>query len=252
MVQWSKVVLYYLWIAPHTLLLVVAAIMFQRRLYRKFPVFFAYTIYETIEFLLLFLAYISGASLGSPVYRYIYVPTLLGSAALRFGIIQEIFNNVFHGYSRLTAIATISTRWVTGLLVVAAVCLVLYSSASAPDNLMVGVRLLERSVNIIQVGLLLFLFLFSRLFGLSWRSYTFGIAFGFALLASAQIIAWTLALTSPSENTKDLLDFLPTGGYHVCVLVWIGYLLTAEKTVRPPAYHLPDIDRWTKELEQPQ
>lgn len=252
MVQWSKFVLYYLWIAPHTLLLVVAAIMFHRRLYKKFPIFFAYTIYETIEFLLLFLAYKSGASLLSPVYRYIYVPTLLGSAALRFGIIQEIFNNVFHGYPRLEAIATTSIRWVTGLLVVVAIGLVFYSSASAPENLMVGVRLLERSVNIIQVGLLLFLFLFSRLFGLSWRSYTFGVALGFAVFASAEIIAWTLALTSPNEHSKDLLDLLSTGAYHISVLVWIGYLLAAEKTVHRPTYHFPDIERWTNELEQPQ
>ena len=225
MAHWYKFALYYLWIAPHALLVVVPVLMFVRRLHKSFPVFFVYTLYETLGFLLRFAAYTAGHGPGAGLYRYVFIVAAAGSTALRFGIIQEIFNNVFRDYPRLERLATTSMRWLTGLLVLAAILTTFYSSGTLPDNLLVGVRLLERSVTIIQAGLLLFLFLFSRMFGLSWRSYTFGIALGFAIFASTEIASWTLGLTALTEHSRYLLDLLPTGSYHVSVLVWLGYLL---------------------------
>ena len=129
MVQWYKFVLFYLWIAPHALLAVVPVLMFLRRLHRKFPLFFVYTLYETLGFLLRFAAYTIGHGLGG-LYRYVFLVTAAGSTALRFGIIQEIFNNVFRDYPRLMGIATASMRWITGILLLSAVLLALYSSGA--------------------------------------------------------------------------------------------------------------------------
>jgi len=249
MAQWFNFVYYYLWIAPHVFLVAIAGIMFVRRLYKNYPIFFAYTIYETFEFLLLFIYSLNGHNFGS-TYRYPYIATLLGSTALRFGIIQEIFNNIFRDYPRLERLATISMRWVTGLLVCGAILSVFYASASAPADMMIGVKVLDRAVAIIQVGLLLFLFSFSRLFGLFWRSYTFGLALGFAVLGCAQIVNWTIGLLSLTEQSKYFLDLLPMGVYHISVVVWLGYLLAVEKPVGPTIYTTQDIDRWSGELER--
>jgi hypothetical protein len=250
MAQWYKFALYYLWIAPHALLAVVAVFMYTRRLHKNFPVFFVYTLYETLGFLLRFAAYTLGQGPRGGLYRYVFIVTVAGSTALRFGIIQEIFNNVFHDYPRLESLASASMRWVTGLLVLAAIWTAFYSSASTPDNLTMGVRLLERSVTIIQAGLLLFLFLFSRIFGVSWRSFVFGIAFGFAIFASTELAKWTLELTALTEHSRSLLDLLPTGSYHVSVLVWLGYLLAAEKPVGAASSPVPEMDQWSGELER--
>ena len=249
MVRWYTFVLFYLWIAPHALLAVMPVLMFRRRLHKKFPLFFVYTLYETLGFLLRFAAYMVGHSLGG-LYRYVFIVTAAGSIALRFGIIQEVFNNVFREYPRLEAVATSSMRFLTGILLLAAVLTAIYSSGNASSGLMAGVSLLDRSVAIIQGGLLLFLFLFSRLFGLSWRSYTFGIALGFAIFASTDLAAWTVRLTGPKEPLLKLLDLLPTGSYHVSVLVWLGYLLKAEKPVGATSYPAPEMDLWSGELER--
>lgn len=250
MAHWYKFALYYLWIAPHALLAVVSVLMYTRRLHKNFPVFFLYTLYETLEFVLRFAAYTVGHGLGGGLYRYVFLVTAAGSIALRFGIIREIFNNVYHDYPRLEAIATASMRWVTGFLVVAAILTAWHSSGAISDHLLVGVSLLNRSVAIIQAGLLLFLFLFSRMFGLSWRSFVFGIAFGFAIFASAQLVNWTLELTALTEHSKSLLDLLPTGSYHVSVLIWLGYLLAAEKPVGAAFHPVPEMDQWSGELER--
>jgi hypothetical protein len=252
MAQWYKFVLYYLWIAPHVLLAVVPVLMFVRCLHKSFPVFFLYTLYETLEFLLRFAAYTVGHGLGGGLYRYVFIATLAGSTALRFGIIREIFNHILCDYPRLEKLAAVSMRWITGLLVVVAIVSAFYSSGTAPDNLMLGVKVLERSVTIIQAGLMLFLFLFSRMFGLSWRSFVFGIALGFAIFASTMLAAWTLELTALNEHSKQMLDLVPTGSYHVSVLVWLGYLLAGEKPVGADTYTAPEMDQWSEELERSQ
>jgi len=249
MALWYKYVFYYLWIAPHLLLALVPVFMYRRRLHRDSPIFFAYTLYETLSFLLRFSAYSFGHSLGGP-YRYVYIVTAAGSAALRFGIIQEIFNNLFRDYPRLMTIAGSALRWTTGILLVAAVLLVLHSHSSVSDNLLTGIMLLDRSVAVIQAGLLLFLFLVARMFGLSWRSYTFGVALGFGIFASTELAYWAVRLTALSEHAKDLLDLLPTGSYHVTVVVWLGYLLAAERLVGAATHPVPEIDRWSGELER--
>lgn len=244
-----KVVLYYLWIAPHVLLVVLAVLMFLRGLHRKFPIFFIYTLYEVLEFLTLFASRAISHSLGG-VYRDVFIMTAVGSAVLRFGIIQEIFNNIFHDYPRLIGVATVSMRWLTGVLLIAAGLLAVYSSGSTSNNMLSGIMLLDRSVAIIQAGLLLFLFLFPRMFGLSWRSYTFGIALGFGIFASTELAYWAVRLTNLSEHAKDLLDLVPTGSYHISILIWLGYLVAAEKPVNLASYAVPELDQWSGELER--
>ena len=249
MKQWYKFVLFYLWVAPHALLAVLAVLMFLRRLHKSVPVFFVYAVYETVGFALRFASYLmaSGPRNG---YRYVFITTLGGSIALRFGIIQEIFQNIFREYSRLEKMATAAMRWITCLLLLAAVAVAFDYSGTLSDDLLAGIALLDRSAAIIQAGLLLFVFLISSMFGLSWRSFVFGIALGFGIFASTDLAVAALHLTRLSEHSRDLLDLLPTGSYHVSVLVWLGYLLTVEKPVSTYASAVPELDRWSEELEQ--
>jgi hypothetical protein len=249
MAQWHKFVLYYLWVAPHLLLAALPLLMLARRLHRKFPVFFAYSIYETLGFTLLFSTYV-GTAEPRTLYRHIFIATLPGSIALRFGIIQEIFNNVFHDYPRLENLVTASRRWLTGILVLVAIWSALFFTGPRPDDVMGNIAVFDRSVAIIQVGLLLLLFLFSRWFGLSWRSYVFGTALGFAIVATTELAVWAIRLMDLSEPAKNFLDLLPTGSYHVTVLVWLGYLLAAEKVSTPANRSTPGIDQWSGELER--
>ncbi len=250
MVQWYKFVLFYLWIAPHVLLVIVSVLMYVRRLHRKYPLFFSYTIYEVIVFLALFTAHLWGHGWNGR-YRYLFLVTALGSTVLRFGIIQELFINALYDYPRLMRIASTFMRWSTLVLLGAAILLAAYSPGTVSDHLLRGVALLDRSVVIIQAGLLLMLFVFSSMLGLSWRSFAFGIALGFGVYASTELAVSALRLTELSEHAKDLLDLLPTGSYHITVLVWIGYLRLREKSLSTPAFMVPELDRWSRELERP-
>jgi hypothetical protein len=251
MEHWHKFVSRYLWIAPHVFLVAVPVAMYVRRLHKTFPLFFFYTLYEICQFLVLFGIYLL-APTQAILYQYVFVVALAGSAALRFGVVQEVFNHVFHDYPRLETNAADAMRWLTGLLLASGILTAIYSSGAAPDHLLAGVALLDRSVAIIQAGMLIFLFFSARMFGLSSASFAFGIALGFGLLAATDLAVWALRLSGSDLPLVKLLNLLLTGGFHISVLVWLGYLLAVERPVNAASYAVPELEQWSGELGRSQ
>jgi hypothetical protein len=243
----SKFVSYYLWIAPHILLFAAPVLMYTSRLHKRFPLFFFYTLYEISEFLLLFAIYVLVPTRGV-LYQYVFIATLVGSAALRFGIVQEVCHDLFHDYPSIESLATTGMRRLTALLLLGAVLSAIYSSGATQDHLMAGVALLDRSIAIIQAGLLLFLVLAARMFGVSERSFPFGIAVGFGLIATTDLAVWAIHLAGVDLPFVRFLNLVMTGSYHVSVLIWIGYLLTAEKPAAAASFAVPELDQWHGEL----
>jgi hypothetical protein len=251
MINWYKIVLSYLWIAPHFLLAGIAFLLCKRRLHLKYPVFFGYVCYEIAEFVLLFLVYRHELNLRL-YYAPIYLGTLVISTALRFGIIQEIFNNVFREQEQSVTLARGSLRWTTVFLVTVAILCSLSVSGHMAGTLIAGAAWVERGVAIIQCGLVLFLFLFSRLVGLSLESYAFGMAFGFGVLSSVELANWAMHTQELSVSAAKVLNFLPTGGYHIAVLIWLAYLIVpVRKPLQPPEEPvMHDVHHWNNELER--
>jgi hypothetical protein len=250
MMQWIGLVSYYLWIAPHLLLAVIAVLLWKRRLHVNFPVFVAYVWYEIAEFILLFT--ISGTGLHQQIWYFrVFLVTSAISAALRFGVIQEIFNNIFREQGKVDSLARVSLRWTTGFLLLGAVLFSLFASGQTSNSLLAGAAWVGRGIAIIQCGLVLFLFLFSRVIGVSLQGRVFGIALGFGILSSVELANWTLHTGELSVPLARALNLLPTGGYHIAVLIWLGYLLApARKIVQLRELPVTDLRQWNTELER--
>jgi hypothetical protein len=254
MTQWYRYLLLYLWIAPHVVLLAVAIFLLKRRLVAEFPMFVLYTWYEIAEFLVLFTIAVTRLNHGS-WYLHTYLVTLAISAALRFGVIQEMFNHIFREHGPVDALARTSLRWITLILLLVAVGLAIFTSAQSFGSLITGAAWLGRGIAIIQCGLLLFLFIFSSLFGIALQSYVFGIALGFGILSSVELVQWALSNADLSLSTERALNLLPTAGYHVAVVLWLTYLLVPAKQVLQPLTASGQnsgtgIDGWNSELER--
>jgi hypothetical protein len=207
-----------LWIAHPVLELSLAAVMFWRRLHRTFPIFFAYIVFQVVNFLILFPIYRSGAIMP---YFYAYWISAAVSLAIGFKVIHEIFLDVFRPYHTLKDLGTVLFKWAALVMLLVAVVVAAASPGGSDTPLEQSVIIGQRCVRVIQCGLILFLLVFSKYLGVSWRQHSFGIALGFGGFASVELLG--LALFSGGQIQPPALSLMNTTAYTLAILVWIGY-----------------------------
>jgi hypothetical protein len=239
-----------LWISPHVVLAVVAVLMYQRRLYREFPCFFVYTLFEIGEFALLY-ALNSIPSATERQYTYAFIATLVISIALRFGVIREVSDDLFRERQFLQQAASRSLRWTRALLALIGILCAIYVPGDEGAKVIGGLAVINRGVAIIQCGLLIFLMCFSRLLGLSWRGFAFGIALGIGVVASIDIATYAIRAQAGDAEWARALNLLTMGSYLICSLIWLGYILAPERTGSVATNVSGDeMDSWNRELRR--
>ncbi len=247
--SWYKVLSLFLWVTPHVLLGVLAVILFRRRLYREFPVFFASVLYEIAEFILLFVLYsVSGAGTQ---YAYAFSATLLLSIAVRFGVIDEVSKDLLRESPFLRISAKRLLRGVAGLLLVMGVLFAVYAPGDNAVRWHAGVSVIDRGAAMVQCGLLLSLLLFSHFLGLSWRRPALGITLGLGILTSVDLATSALRAEFTGGAARQLLNLLVTGASLICVSLWIGYLWAPELEPAASLAVVPhdEVETWNKELQ---
>ena len=253
LMNWHRALFLFLWFSSNALLGMVAFILGKSRLYREFPCFLAYVLYEIAEFILLFTLYLlalpSVAVVTANQYAYAYSATLPFDIALRFGVIDEVCEDLFPQFLKVAARR--SLLCVTGLLFGVGVLLAVFVPGVHSARWFDGVLTVNRGAAMVQSGLLLSLLLFSRFLGLSWRRPAFGIALGLAVLTSVYLAVYALRVEFTSRAGAEFLNLLTTGTYLVCVSIWIGYLLAPEPEPASLAVVPHDeVETWNTELEQ--
>jgi hypothetical protein len=248
--NWHKVLSLFLWISPHVLLGLLAVVLCRRRLYREFPCFFAYVLYEIAEFILLSaLNFVPSATPWQ--YVYAHSATLLLSIALRFGVIDEVSKDLFRESQFLKVSTRRLLQCVAGLLLGMGVLLAVYAPGDSSARWIAGVTVVNRGAAMVQCGLLLSLLLFSRFLGLSWRRPAFGITLGLGALTSVDVAIYAVRAEFSSDAWVPYLNLLITGAYLVCVLIWIGYLLAPER--KPASLTIvshDEVETWNTELQR--
>jgi len=240
---------YYLWVAPRLLQVLIAGLMVKRRLHRDFPMFFGYTVLQIIlGGGLLYLD--ESPAFSAEVYWRVHYVGLVASSALRFGIIYELFSHVLRRYRTLARVSQVLLRWTAVVLLLVAVLV----SANTPVNdrpIFAGINILDRGVDLMQSGLLLFLFVFSAYFRLSWKSFSFGIGLGLGIFATVGLARLAIRIAAGPGPGNYVHDFVSMATYHLCVLIWLAYLLLPEAVGRPidklPPHNLED---WNEELHR--
>jgi hypothetical protein len=232
---------YLLWSAHPVLLVGVLAAMVWRQLHRTFPVFFAYVVAQIAIFALIFPVYVW----ASPKwFFYTYWATTAVSIILGFRVLHEVFLDVFRPYHTLRDLGTVLFKWATlvMLLVAGVVAASTPSDIGAPMEQ--GVLTLQRSVRVVQCGLVLLLLIFSRYLGITWRQKSFGIALGFGGFASVELLLVALRV-GHVEFTLSAQSLLNMATYNVAILTWLVYVLVkspareiAANTFRPERWEV--------------
>ena len=216
----------YLWIAPHVLLLAVAAVMFRKGLHKSFPIFFSYVLFEFLMFSILY----PMALFRWPTTIYTRVDMLdrAGNIALFFGIIQEMFEApIAHNAALRRGMGQMRDRLTAILLVLASAFIVAPYYGSFQHSLIRTYAIVE-VLNTLQCGLLLLVFLWHRILGLRMSPFTFGIAVGMMLARCVEPLQMLLNAFVPQQN--DVIgDMLNMAAYHAAVLIWLYYANAREE-----------------------
>jgi len=238
-----------LWLAPRVLQVFIAAIIIRRGLVREFPVFFIYTVFQVISEGTLFVLD-HDAAVSSYQYWYVYWVGLTVSSALRFGIIWEICSNMFSKYPGLRQLNRFVFRWAIVVLLLLAIAVAAHAPEDGTFHILSRTRVLDLSVNVMQSGLWLLLVAFSAYFGLSWRSFAYGIAFGLGIFATVALAAGATRLWT-GYVAGHVSDFVIMGAYNCSAIVWLVYLLAPERAGRI-LKEVPEnnLEQWSAELQR--
>jgi hypothetical protein len=244
------------WIVRVTLQAILLVILVRREIHRQFPVFLLYTIWEVAAgSVLVFLDYSSFSAAGYYYYEIDRIGTA-GDAIFGFCVLYELFRHLLRDYPALRN--TGSSLYRQTVLVFLAVALVLawYAPVPSPELLIPSLSLLRRSVRLLQCGLLAFLFIFARSFGLSWKNRTFGIALGFGIAAAISLVlaAIRVHLTAAMYPTfrTTIVELLSQTGDLSAVGIWAAYVLAPESKPIDVFPTLPNenLQSWNSELRR--
>ncbi len=230
--------LYYaLWLAAPLLQLGVAVVLRRRKLDKEFPFFFKYLIFQTATNLLLFA--LSG---NYRAYFYAYWSFQAVTAALEFAIIYEIFGQLFRPYPYLRDFARVLLRWIGSLLLLVAV---LFALSASPQEVpvLVAVLWMERSIRLVQCGLLFFLLWFCSYLGITRRHYLFGVALGFGTLAAADLVTIATRMVTGYIGDKAF-NLVLMGAADWAVAIWLTYFLSRAPAALPRQTAVLSGQKW--------
>jgi hypothetical protein len=241
---------YYLWIAPHLLLAFLLVVSLRRGLQNRLPVFFSYVVFELVEFVALFALNLLPA-VSRAQYIRAYVFGLVVSTFLKFGIVYELCSDLLASHLSLTATLRPLMRWVAAVLVFVGALVAASLPGAGLQNVTDIFHVLQVSSNVVMVGLLIVLFLFTKFFRISWRSSATGVALGFGVFAAAEVA--TAALRAKFADPGNvIIDLLQMGAYHACVVIWVFYvaLLKPAQDFVGAGLQKSDIQFWDQQLQR--
>jgi hypothetical protein len=183
-------------------------ILKQRKLRAEFPVFFRYSLFCVAGCVISLIPFI----FYCPQYFYVYWSMTAVTMALEFAVMYELLVNALKPYSALIDLGKMLFRWAAVFLVLAALLTALATAGSGSHKMVAAMELLQRTVRLMQCGLLLLFFGLEKRLGLTWRTHSMSIALGLGIYAGVDL------------STTYLIDRLPAMAWSLEVLTTLVYL----------------------------
>jgi hypothetical protein len=207
------------WLAGPLLQITLLIFMVRCKFHAVFPRFFSYILFQTLKSACLFVAY----RYFPESYFEAYWTGNAVSVIFAVAVMDEILRSLFKEYGGIQSLGTTIFRWSCGLLLLLAILGALSSGEGGGDRVVAAVFAFDRSMRLMQVGLFLLLMLLCRLLKNCWRQPVFGIALGFGVFASVELILVSIVMWSGNSHAA-MISLLKSTAYNAVTLVWIGYL----------------------------
>jgi hypothetical protein len=234
---------YALWCLTPIFMSVTAVFLYRRRLQKEFPYFFNYVVFQILSFLVEF------PLRNWPNYYYVYWTVQALSVVVSFAVLLEIFRSAFRPYEALRDLSVILFRWCAlVVLLLGGMWAITSWRENQIDNITNAIYLVDRSVRLMQCGLVLFLLLFSVYLGIRRRNLLFGIAIGLGFFAAVNMLVMT-ALSHHSYLSKSTLSRINGIAYVISTLIWLAYA-ALPSTVRGGAKQVAEAtQKWDQALD---
>ena len=246
-----QLVSWYLFIAAHATLLVCLVGLLRLRGRPRYRAFITYVVVQLVQFATTYVLYrLFLRSLVSYVtYHWESVAGDTVSAILTLIVLYELADQLVLSRSILVRPLRSVLRWSGAVLILIAAAVsgaIAHPGITRVTNVFATLKF---SSNLIVLGLLLVLLVFSRALQVPWRSLPAGIALGFGINASAEMAASFLmsAFGSPSYLTMDLVRMAALLG---CVSVWTIYVFLPERATPRAGLQRKELEFWDQEMQR--
>ena len=215
------------WLAGPLLQITLLVFMVRRKSHKLFPRFFSYILFQTLKSACLFVVY---RYFPESYYFDAYWTGNAVSVIFAVTVMDEILHSLFKDYGGIQILGTTIFRWSCGLLLILAALSALSGGEGGGDRIVATVLAFDRSVRLMQVGLFLLLMFLCRFLRNCWRQQVFGIALGFGVFASTELILVSVVMRYGSAQAA-MISLLKSTAYNAVTLVWIGYLKQQQQLV---------------------
>ena len=229
--------MYLSWVAGPALEIALLACMVHRKLHPVFPRFFSYIVFQVLKSGIMFLTYRYSEQ------HYYFDAYWTGNAIsviLAVTVMDEILQHVFKEYGGAQNLGSVIFRWACGLLLLLAIVTAFTNQQGSADRVVAVVLTFDRSVRVMQCGLFCLLMILCRLLKNCWRQQVFGIALGFGVFASIEVILVSVAMRYGSA-AAPMISLVKSAAYNAVTLLWIGYLAQQAHSI-PAVEMAPRLD----------
>jgi hypothetical protein len=240
--SFSRVVTLTLWFVPLLLLAAIAVVMFRRKLVRRFPIFFTYTVLVfSREVVVFFLPY------PGNLYSLVWFCGEALAVLLGLGVIVETLKHVIPAHPFLKLV--LQSVWILGVIAAAtAILMLLFATGTGADPAFEWIILTERSARFLQVCLLIAVIALMSRLGLTWRHYSIGIVAGFGIYSALDLVV--LEFRAHLHFIGDaMFVLLKPAAYNLAAVIWALYFLPSGRTA--PVERLPktNLEAWKEAVD---
>jgi hypothetical protein len=226
----NGMIMYVSWLLGPVLQLTLVMFMVQRKLHTVFPRFFSYIVFQIVKSAILF-----------GVYRYnpenyfdAYWTGNAVSVLLSVAVMDEILHNLLKQYGGIQKLTSLIFRWACGLLLLLSIVNAFTSQQTGPDRVISAVLAFDRSVRVMQCGLFFLLLILCRLLRNCWRQHVFGIALGFGIFASIELMLVSIVMRV-GNGAGAMVSLTKSAAYNAVTVLWVMYL-------RRPIESIPTLE----------
>lgn len=210
---------YICWLLGPALQVTLLTFMLQRKLHLAFPRFFSYILFQVVKTGFLFIIY----QHFEASYFDAYWTGNAISVLLAVAVMDEILHNLFKEYGGIQNLGSVIFRWACGVLLALSIVNAFSTQAATADRVVAAVLSFDRSVRVMQCGLVLLLILLCHLVRQCWRQRIFGIALGFGVSASVELILVSIVMHY-GNGPAGIVSLTNSAAYNAATLIWIGYM----------------------------